>query len=138
MESSHSRRSVGLRWRFIDQMITTKKMTIPTMISNAITVAAQTTRAGAGATRRRDLPAQRRALDAADERRAHAVDRPGELGAHEPLRSCVEDGAELEPREVRAEADVLAAPEADVVVRVAVDPEHVAVGKISSSRFADG
>ena len=34
-----------------------------------------------------------------------------------------------EPRQVRAQAYVLAAPEADVVVGLAVDLEHVAVGK---------
>ena len=38
-----------------------------------------------------------------------------------------EGGAQLEAREVRAEADVLAAAEADVVVRRAVDAEDVAV-----------
>jgi multidrug transporter EmrE-like cation transporter len=93
---------------------------------------------GTLARRRRDLPAQRRALDATHERRAHARDRARELGAHEPRAQLLEHGADLEAREVRAQADVLAAPEADVVVGLPVDPEHVAVGKISSSRFADG
>src|SRR5262249_8369065 len=86
-------------------------------------------RARGSGPRGRQLPAQRHALDPADERRADALDRPGLLGVSHAREQLLEQARDLEPREVGPQADVLAAPEADVVVRPAVDAEAVAVGE---------
>src|SRR5438874_556503 len=53
-------------------------------------------------------------LDAADEARAQALDRPGQIGMLQALRQLPEDDLELEPREVGAQAEMLADAECDM------------------------
>src|SRR5688572_7347706 len=72
---------------------------------------------------RAELPADWHAFDAADEARADALGLAGELHANDAPQHLLERAAQLEPREVRSEADVLAATEPDVVVRRAIDAE---------------
>src|SRR5262245_18960285 len=74
-----------------------------------------------------ELPANGGALDAADEARVDAVHRARALERDEALAQLREQRAQLEPRQVRAEADVLAAAEADVIVRIPVDAEDEGV-----------
>src|SRR5262249_19809890 len=79
---------------------------------------------GSGRGRGPDLPTHRRAFDAADEARPHPCDRSADLAAHQTLAKLRECMAQLEPREVRAEAHGLAHPETDVRIRVTVDAER--------------
>src|SRR5262245_39712117 len=74
--------------------------------------------------RRAELPADRRPLDAADEARVDAIDRRGALDRHQPAAQLGEQRAQLEAGQVRTETHVLAAAEADVVVRAAIDAER--------------
>src|SRR5262245_60981261 len=79
---------------------------------------------GRSVARRAELPADRRALDAADEARVDAIDRRGALDRHQPPAQLGEQRAQLEAGQVRTETHVLAAAEADVVVRAAIDAER--------------
>src|SRR5437867_5854598 len=73
---------------------------------------------------RPQLPADGHALDPPDEARVHAVHRPRELHLVQPRHEALHDLLQLEPGEVRAEAEVDADAEAVVLVRGAVDAER--------------
>src|SRR5436309_994740 len=74
-------------------------------------------------------PADGHALDPPDEARVHAVHGPRELHLVQPRHEPLEDLLQLEPGEVRAEAEVDADAEAVVLVRGAVDAERERVGE---------
>src|SRR5262245_14996100 len=69
------------------------------------------------------LVADRQVLHAADQARVQPLDGAGELDRLDPGQEVLIGHDELEPRQVRAEADVLAHAESEVAVRAAVDPE---------------
>ena len=73
---------------------------------------------------RLDPVAHRHALDAAEEARAQALDRAGQLDRVDAFDQVAEHDAQFEAREVRAEAEVLADPERDVTVGRAVDAKR--------------
>ena len=73
--------------------------------------------------RRAQLVAHGHRLDAADEGRAQARHRAGELDVVQAFDELAEDDAQLEAGEVGAEAEVLADAEAEVRVGRAVDAE---------------
>ena len=62
-------------------------------------------------------------LDAADEVRTQQLGLRRELDRRQTSHQLLEEHAQLEPREVRTETEVLAFAERDVLVRLAVDDE---------------
>src|SRR5262245_33633517 len=71
--------------------------------------------------RRAQLPPDRHVLDATDEARARALQLARGLDVLHPLGQPRHDHLQLEPREMRAEADVLSDAEAEMRIRIAVD-----------------
>ena len=67
---------------------------------------------------------QRQVLDAAVDDRAQALDRPRHLERLQAREQVAEDRLELDARDVRAHAEVLAEPEREVRVRAPVDAER--------------
>src|SRR5207249_6206217 len=67
--------------------------------------------------------------DAVDERRPQAIRRSGDLEVRQPAEELLEHYRDLPPREVRTEAEVRPAAEAQVVVRIATDVEAERLGE---------
>ena len=67
---------------------------------------------------------ERQVLDAAVDDRAQALDRPRHLERLQAREQVAEDRLELDPRDVRAHAEVLAEAEREVRVRTAIDAER--------------
>ena len=80
-----------------------------------------------GACRSPDFVADRHAFDAAQEARLHALEGAGQLDLVDALDELAEQLAQLEARQARAQAEVLADAEAQVRVRIAVDAEAVRI-----------
>src|SRR2546426_6343748 len=71
----------------------------------------------------------RHRFDAVDEVRAQATRRAGELDVGQPGEQLLEHDVNLEPGEIRAEAEVLADAEREMVVGRAPDVEAVGIGE---------
>src|SRR5712691_4119094 len=72
---------------------------------------------------RPELVPNRHVLDAANEARAQPLHRSGQLRVIEALGEIAEDDFQLEPREVSAEAEMLADPECEMWIRVTSNVE---------------
>src|SRR6188472_2460523 len=76
----------------------------------------------------RRIDRHRHPLDAVEEVRSQSLDRAGELDLADPRHELLEGDLDLEPGQVRAEAEMDAAgTEGHVQVRVAADVEAIGV-----------
>src|SRR3990172_2456937 len=71
----------------------------------------------------------RHVLDAVDERGREPIGRPGDLQVRESAEELLKHHRDLAPSEVRAEAEVRAAAEAEGVVRIAANVEAEGFGE---------
>src|SRR5580704_281253 len=67
------------------------------------------------------LEPNRHVLDAANKARAQPLDRPCRFDVVEALGQLAENNLQLEPRQVRAEAEVFPDAEGDLRIRIAAD-----------------
>src|ERR1700674_459704 len=73
--------------------------------------------------------AHRHMLDAADEARAHPLDRPGQLDRLETLGEVAEHHLQFEPGEICTEAEMLADAEGNVTIGITADIESIRRGE---------
>ena len=66
-------------------------------------------------------------LDSADKARAHPLNWPGQLSMLHPLAELPEHRLELEARQIRAQAVMLADAEGQMIIRLAPNIEAVGI-----------